>query len=144
MSATEGAIRTELQSVRAPASLEWRTGGKNTFKPLTLNVQFLEHHKTQYLDLHRELQKIDFSQQTQPALQNFKVLLLLEIQLLLGCDVEWSVTPPPDSADPPVLSTAGDDTDADDFAEEVGSSGCAALPTRTRTRAGGGAATATP
>ena len=40
---------------------EWRAGGKNTFKPLTLDVQFLEHHKTQYLDLHRELQKIDSS-----------------------------------------------------------------------------------
>jgi hypothetical protein len=41
------------------------------------------------LDLHRELQKIDYSQQTQAALQNFETLLLLEIQLLLGCDIEW-------------------------------------------------------
>jgi hypothetical protein len=26
---------------------EWRAGGKNTFKPLTLDVEFLEHHKMQ-------------------------------------------------------------------------------------------------
>ncbi len=91
MSATKGAIRTVLQSIRAPASLEWRAGGKNTIIPLTLDVQFLEHHKTQYLDLHRQFQKIDYLPQTQAALQNFKTLLLLEIQLLLGCDVEWSV-----------------------------------------------------
>ncbi len=34
---------------------EWRAGGKNTFEPFTLDVRFLEHYKTQYLDLHREL-----------------------------------------------------------------------------------------
>jgi hypothetical protein len=35
--------------------MEWRgrrAGCKNTFKPLTLDIRFLEHHKTQYLDLH--------------------------------------------------------------------------------------------
>jgi hypothetical protein len=80
MSSAESAICTVLQSVRAPASLKWRAGGKNTSKPLTLDVQFLEHHTTQYLDLHRESPKIDYSPQTQAAaLQNFKTLLLLEI-----------------------------------------------------------------
>jgi hypothetical protein len=115
-----------------------------TFKPLTLDVQFLEHYKTQYLDLHHELQKINYSPQTQAALQNFKTLLLLAIQFLLGCDVEWSEPPPPDSDDPPVLSTACDDADADASTEEGCSSGGAASPTRTRTRADRGAAKATP
>jgi hypothetical protein len=96
--------------------------------PLTLDVQFLDHHKTQYLDHHRELQKMDYLPQSQAALQNLKTLLLLEIQLLLGCDVEWSVSTPPDSAvaDPPVLSTAGEGAETDDSSEDGGPSGGAA------------------
>jgi hypothetical protein len=45
------------------------------------------------------------------TLEDLKTLLLLEIQLLLGCDVEWSVPLPQASADidHPVLSTAGND-----------------------------------
>ncbi len=97
---------------------EWKSSGENSLKPLTLEVQSLEHHKTQYLDLHHELQKMDHhdSPQSQAALQNLNTLLLLEIQLLLGCDVEWSVPTPPDSAvaDTSVLSTAGEGADADD------------------------------
>ncbi len=92
---------------------------------------------------------MEYSQQTQAALQNLKTLLLLDIQLLLGCNVEWSVTvtPPPDGAvaDPPVLSsvsTAGDGAD-DDSPEEGGSSGGAASPRKARIRCGGGEATAT-
>ncbi len=108
----------------SPASL--RSGNpteKTQSNPLSIDVQFLEHHKTQYLDLHRELQKLEYSLQTQAALQNLKTLLLLDIQILLGCDVEWSVTPPPDGAvaDPLVLSTADDGAD-DDSSEEGGSS----------------------
>jgi hypothetical protein len=79
----------------------------------------------------------------QAALQNIKTLLLLQIQLLLGCYVEWLVPPPQDSADLPVLSTACDDADADESAEQGGSSGGVASTTSARTRAGGGAATAT-
>ncbi len=64
-------------------------------------------------------------------MQNFKTLLLLEIQLLLGCKVEWSVSLPQASADidHPVLSTAGNDADADESAEEGGSSGITASAT---------------
>ncbi len=50
---------------------EWKAKGKNTLSPMTVNVQFLEHQKTQYLDLHRELQKIEYSQQSEAAWQNF-------------------------------------------------------------------------
>ena len=80
------------------ALLRWecRARGKNTLKPLTL--------------------------------EDFKTLLLLEIQLLLGCNVKWSVPLPKASADidHPVLSTAGNDADADECAEEGGSSGITA------------------
>ncbi len=80
----------------------------------------------------------------QAALQNFKKhrVLLLEIQLLLGCYVEWLVPLLQDSADPPVLFTACDDAVANESAQEGGSSGGVASPTRIR--AGGRAAMATP
>ncbi len=95
-----------------------------------------------YLDLHRELQKLEYSPKLQAALQNLKTLLLQEIQLLLGCDVEWSVPMPQDS-DPPVLPTAGEDADADNASEEGGSIRGAASPRRLQTR-GANETTATP
>jgi hypothetical protein len=44
----------------------------------------------QYLGLHADLSRIDHSPQSEAALTNFKVLLLLEISLLLGSDFEWT------------------------------------------------------
>jgi hypothetical protein len=124
---------SEEQSTKQDVSCfitKLRASGKNTLKPLTLEVQFLEHHKTQYFDLHRKLQKIDYSQQTQAALQNFKTLLHLEIQLLLGCYVEWSVPLPQASADidHPVLSTAGNYAYADESGGDAGQNSGAASP----------------
>ncbi len=43
---------------------------KNRLGPLKINLQFLEHHKNQFLDLHRELIKINYAPQTNTALQN--------------------------------------------------------------------------
>jgi hypothetical protein len=73
---------------------EWKTKGKSILKPLTVDLQLLEHHVTLYLDLHCESLKIDNSQQSEAALQNCKQLLILEIVLLLGCDIEWAAAPP--------------------------------------------------
>ena len=70
---------------------EWKSSkGKNALIPITLELQFLEHHNTQFLDLHRDLMRIDYTSQSESALTNLKTLLLLEISLLLGCDVEWA------------------------------------------------------
>jgi hypothetical protein len=44
----------------------------------------------QYLGLHADLSRINHSPQSEAALTNFKVLLLLEISLLLGSDFEWT------------------------------------------------------
>ena len=38
---------------------EWRGKGKSTIGIIKLDLQSLEHHKTQYLDLHREMLRID-------------------------------------------------------------------------------------
>ena len=45
---------------------EWKAGskGKNKLNPMKVEMQFLEHHKMQYLDLHRELMKIDYVPQS--------------------------------------------------------------------------------
>jgi hypothetical protein len=55
---------------------------------MKIDMQFLD--RKQYLDLHAELTKIDYSPQSEAALTNLKVLLLLEISLLHGCDFDWS------------------------------------------------------
>jgi hypothetical protein len=67
---------------------EWKARGKNTMRLMKLDMQFLDHQHIQYFDLHAELMKIDYSPQSKAALINFKVLLLLERSLLLGCDYE--------------------------------------------------------
>ena len=42
--------------------------GKHKLGSLKINLEFLEHHKLQYLDLHHELAKINYSPQTDAAL----------------------------------------------------------------------------
>ncbi len=44
----------------------------------------------QYLDLPRELSRVENAQQKEAGLQNLKTLLLLEISLLHGCNIEWA------------------------------------------------------
>jgi hypothetical protein len=57
---------------------------------MKLDMQFLNYHSKQFLDLHADLSKIKYSEQLEAALTNFKVLLLLEITLLSGNDYDWS------------------------------------------------------
>ncbi len=60
---------------------EWRKG--NTYlQAMKLDMQFLDHHCKQFLDLQAELIKIDYSPQAEAALTNFNTLLLLQIALL--------------------------------------------------------------
>jgi hypothetical protein len=47
--------------------------------PIKLEMQCLDHHKKQFLDLHAELHRIEFSPQSEAALENFKAQLLLEV-----------------------------------------------------------------
>jgi hypothetical protein len=57
--------------------------------PSKINLQFLQHHKDNYLELHHELAKISYSPQSDAALTNYKTLLELEISLLMGCNIKW-------------------------------------------------------
>ena len=81
----------------------------------------MEHHKTLYLDLHREFTKSEYAPQSEASLQNFKTLLMLEITILLGTDIEWATGSSVGAAvaDPPVLApgAAADDDDASNSEE---------------------------
>jgi hypothetical protein len=79
--------------------------GVKRLGPSKINLQFLEHHKKNYMDLHRDLAKISYSPQSDAALTNFKTLLELEISLLMGSDTEWAQ--PSETADPAAASAAG-------------------------------------
>ncbi len=57
---------------------------------MKIDMQFLVHHRKQYLDLHAELIRIDYSPRSEAALTDFRALLLLEISLLHGCVYDWS------------------------------------------------------
>jgi hypothetical protein len=85
---------------------------KKTFTPQKVELQFLESHKTLYLDLHREFTKSEYAPQSEASLQNFRTLLMLEITILLGADIEWATGSSAVAgssgsaavADPPVLA----------------------------------------
>jgi hypothetical protein len=40
---------------------------KKTFAPQKVELQFLENHKTLYLDLHREFTKSEYAPQSEPS-----------------------------------------------------------------------------
>ena len=84
---------------------------------LKVELQFLEHHKKLYVDLHRELIKTDYSPQSEAALQNFKTLMLLDISLLMGCDIEWAAPAPSISGgganEAAILTSSAPDDDRD-------------------------------
>ena len=88
---------------------------KKTFAPQKVELQFLETHKKLFMELHQEFSKSDYAPQSEASLQNFQTLLILEISILLGTDIEWATgsTGGSDGADPPVLDTgaAADDGD---------------------------------
>ena len=106
---------------------EW-SKSKKVLKSLKLDMQFLDHHRTQFLELHADLSKIEYSPQSEAALTNFKVLLLLEIALLSGNDYDWSspaVTGEGGGASSAVLPAGSTNDDADDSGDDADDSGAA-------------------
>jgi hypothetical protein len=98
---------------------EW-SKSKKVLKSLKLDMQFLDHHRKQFLDLHAELSKIEYSPQSEAALTNFKALFLLEIALLSGNDYDWSSPAVKDGgAVRAVLPDGSVNDDADDSGAEA-------------------------
>jgi hypothetical protein len=87
---------------------------------MKLDMHFLDHHRKQFLDLHAELRKIEYSPQSEAALTNFKALLLLEIALLPSNDYDWSSPAVKDGgAVRAVLPDGSAHDDADDSGAEA-------------------------
>ena len=57
---------------------------------IKVELQFLQKHKDLYMELHCDFSKNEYAAQSEAQLQNFKTLLLLEIALLMGTDIEWA------------------------------------------------------
>jgi hypothetical protein len=91
---------------------------KKTFAPIKVEMQFLENHKNLYLELHGDLSKIAYAPQSEAALTNFQTLLIMEIGLLMGCDVDWGTANPASAATAAnagaaILPPAAGDNDGD-------------------------------
>jgi hypothetical protein len=56
---------------------------------MKIDMQFLDHHSKQYLNLHADLIRINYSPLWEAASTNLKAILFIEISLLHGCD-DWS------------------------------------------------------
>ena len=63
---------------------------KQTTSEMTMELQFLEHHKKEYLELSTDFASISFMPKSRPALENMKKLVLLDLKILLGADIPWA------------------------------------------------------
>jgi hypothetical protein len=111
--------------------IENKARGAKKLGPAKINLQFLEHHKDQFLELHRDLAKISHSPQTDAALTNTKTLIQLELSLLMGCDIDWAgasdLEDPPVAAEVvPVLPAAAANDDDDNSSNDNTGEGAAA------------------
>jgi hypothetical protein len=92
---------------------------KKVFAPVKVEMQFLENHKNLYLPgtvrLHRDFSKIEYAPQSEASLTNFQTLLIMEIGLLMGCDVDWGTANPASAANagPAILPPAAGNDDGD-------------------------------
>ena len=76
-----------------------RVKSKKTFAPMKVEMQFIENHKSLYLERHRDFSKVDYAPQSEASLQNIQTLIILEIGLLMGCDIDWGTAHPESAAD---------------------------------------------
>ena len=125
---------------------EWKNRtplSKQKQSDFSLELQFLEVHRRQYLELSSDFAKISYMPKTKSALANMKELILLDLKILLGADITWQ---PPSKQMESLLpaaalpeAAAGDDNSvsgADDKsasgAEDEASGGAAAGASRSQ------------
>jgi len=88
--------------------LNWKSRtamARQTTSEMTMELQFLEHHKKEYLELSTDFASISFMPKSREALENMKNLVLLDLRILLGADIPWAhVGKQPDA--PSDLATA--------------------------------------
>ena len=135
-------------SVSIPGFLVDAKGkAKKSFAPQKVELQFLESHKKLYMELHQDFSKIEYAPQSEASLQNFQTLLMMEISLLMGCDVDWGTASTGSAADagaevlPPAAGNDDGDGSSDSGADAtVVRRGAAAAPSITAAAAAAAAA----
>jgi hypothetical protein len=73
--------------------LAWKSRvpmSKQTFSEMSVETQFLIADKAQYLELSQDFASISFSPKSKTALENMKMLVMLDLKILLGADISWS------------------------------------------------------
>ena len=99
---------------------------------MLVDSQFIKHHKDRYLELCVNFEQLETAPRTKVELEDFKALLLMDIFILSGCDIEWQPYSDPSSSAAPtseaVLASAnsGDDNSSSDA--EAAGAGKAASP----------------
>ena len=84
-------VEDESTDVMVPGFIvDPKIKGSKRIGRIKVHLQFLQNHKDLYMELHRDFTKIEYAPQSEAQLQNFKTLLLLEISLLMGADLEWA------------------------------------------------------
>ena len=54
-----------------------------------MELQFLDHHKKQYLEISSDFASISFMPKSRTALENMTELILVDLKILLGADIAW-------------------------------------------------------
>ena len=95
-----------------------------------LELQFLHHHRDNYLKQCADFSQCEYSPKSKPSLESFNALLLSEAGILLGWDLEWRPSPQQYSGAPvgsaisadAVLpnATSGDDSSSSDADKGAG------------------------
>jgi len=89
----------------------------------TIETQFLNEKKETYLQLSADFAIMRYSPKSKPALQQFISLLVLDIALLLGCDITWEKNTPPTPAQTVLeAGRASDDGDTSSASNDGGAS----------------------
>jgi hypothetical protein len=108
--------------------LNWKSRtamAKQTTSEMTMELQFLEHHKKEYLELSADFASISFMPKSREALENMKNLVLLDLRILLGADIPWAhvgkqpEAPPSDLATAALLQAEGDDDDSESSKDDA-------------------------
>ena len=97
--------------------------GKRNLAPMNIEMQFIEKHKKLYMDLHREFIKMEYAPQSEASLTNFQTLLLLEIGLLMGCDIDWGTANPEGAGGSEAILPAAENKDDGDVSSDSDAGG---------------------
>jgi len=72
--------------------LAWKSRlgmSRQTLSEMSVETQFLFADKAQYSELSQDFASISFSPKSKTALENLRMLVMLDLKILLGADIKW-------------------------------------------------------